>query len=511
MRTRFIYIFLFVFSNISLSQSHFQQTNLDIKIKYYSSSSIDTSYKRDKSFSKKENKMYLFQNVIPRLINITNSNKKNKYQETIISLSPTINYFPFSKSRYDTYKNKKKEQKNEKTNLKIDSAKLISFSLQKKVLAINCIFEDNPKETQFNFLCDFIKNADNWKITSSKGERVFIDSILYICNMTENKRVIIFGNLKAEEYYQIAIKDTNDKFNNSVDVLNKLVHENEISNLTFANNSIFCFDVRRITNKKPIFVYDYIFESRIIEYKLRNPFLTIPFTKPAHSSFSLDIKTKGAISDNEQIRNGTVNSIGVFYNYYYKDYCSLHGLFKIGLFYFLETGMDSANAKMFNVLNRSSSLLNIALGISTEIPFSRYFNDAIHKITKYSRMAEPIRIKLNFLPEGNDLGGNKTPSRNELTIEYELSLSSFFLLKGEFIRTFFNNISLNKLGKAENYYSLTFAQDLSSLFGTTPFLKEAFGMKTEGNNFIYYMVTSGKHPPLFQSLNEQSIGISITF
>jgi hypothetical protein len=407
-----------------------------------------------------------------------------------------------------TYNNSTIETiENYKTEFLIDSAKLIGAinkSSNKYETIIRCYIK-NVEGKKENII--FLKNIDNWYVQNSEGKRIFLDSIE--CFINQPKQPALHGNFNKNDEYLISLKDSNKDFSTPLPVERKQIKSN--SKWKFTNYKEMFFNFKRITNKKAVFAYDYGIESRIIEYELVNPFFVIPFSKKSYSSFSFDINSRGTLSENNEIRNGTTNKLGVYYNYYYRDYNKLDGLFKFGIFYFLETGMDTSEDKMFNVVNRSSSLSNIAFGISAEVPYSRFLNDEIHKITGYSRMAEPIRIQMNFFPKGNDLSEKETPSRNELTVGYELSLSSFFLLRGEFTRTFFNDATPNGLGKAEDYYSLTYAQDLYNLFGLTPFLKDFFGVKTEGNNFIYYTISSGKKPPLFKSLNEQSIGVSIMF
>jgi hypothetical protein len=93
-------------------------------------------------------------------------------------------------------------------------------------------------------------------------------------------------------------------------------------------------------------------------------------------------------------------------------------------------------------------------------------------------------------------------------LKYEFALSAYFIFKAEWGQSNFFNVPLGVDNKA-TYSSFTFAQDLVVLKNILPLIGSVFGLDTEGKNFIYYKVFSGKQPPAFQDVHEQSIGLGI--
>jgi len=259
-------------------------------------------------------------------------------------------------------------------------------------------------------------------------------------------------------------------------------------------------NIRRLMNQTSLFAFDYALSTKILEHNL-----TVPNGALWFRSLSLEVVSDGTFGSDDTVRNGSQSSIQLSANPFY----FVGGLIYAGqlsVAYQIETRMNAASNKLLDVVNHS-----LKLGIQAELPYSNYPMFALHSVTGYARLAMPLTVSLNYLPEGEDASGNSTNARWDYGVRYELAFSPYLIIQGEWRGSKFSAPPVG-IPSQTSYYAVAFAQDLDVVKKTLGFLTLLLGDETaEGKHFIFYRISSGRRAPAFQDVKEQSVGLGTYF
>jgi hypothetical protein len=261
------------------------------------------------------------------------------------------------------------------------------------------------------------------------------------------------------------------------------------------------FNARRLTGQEALYAFDFDFNSKILERNLSAGGGGFWFR-----SLSLDLTSQGTVASDDQARNGTASWVGLAANPYYFAGGLIYGG-KLSFSYQLETQMNSQEDKLFDVAHKQ-----FKFGVQAEVPYSNYPIYKLHTITGYVRLAMPLTLSLEYLPEGEDGEGYDALGRLDFKALYELAFSPYLIVRGEWHHTRFFDVPAS-VDKEASYYSLAFAQDLDVLKKTLGFWNLILGGEDEirGKHFMFYMISSGRKAPAFQDVYEQSLGFGIYF
>lgn len=255
--------------------------------------------------------------------------------------------------------------------------------------------------------------------------------------------------------------------------------------------------VERLTEKKSNWAFDYDLTTSILEFCL-----------PTSRSFwfrsiGLRASSKGTFATADSIRNGTKSSIGVSTELYYD--CWLTYYAKASLGYGIETRQNFREGKAFEKMNQHWDL-----HAEVEIPCTNFPAYKAHIKNGYPRLAMPFTLFLDYLPEGKGRDGIRSPARIDFTTRYEYAPSPYFIFQWEYSRSW---LTRHGFKDSMEYYSIAIGQDLSVINTVLPFIGLIMGeaVKAEGKNFFFYRYSSGRKPPNFQDLDQQSFGFSIYF
>jgi hypothetical protein len=268
----------------------------------------------------------------------------------------------------------------------------------------------------------------------------------------------------------------------------------------FGKGKAIDLNVRRLMNQTSQLAFDYGLSTKILEHNL-----TVPIGSFWLRSLSIGIGSDGTFGSDDTVRNGSQSSIQLSVNpFYFAGGLIYAG--RLSLAYQIETKMNAASNTLLDVVNRS-----IKLGIQAEIPYSNFPMFALHSATGYARLAMPLTVSVDYLPEGQDANGNITSSRWDYGVRYELAFSPYLIIQGEWRGSMFST-PLVGLPSQTSYYSVAFAQDLDVVKETLGFLTLILGDESaQGKHFIFYRVSSGQKAPAFQDVREQSIGFGTYF
>ncbi len=359
------------------------------------------------------------------------------------------------------------------------------------------------KKTEYNIHCEFqsadtsdsnkIKDAENWKIHAN-GKPIKLEGIKWY--KMKPKLVKLIGPFGGEDKLTVAFLNGETVL---VDVNSATVGKTKWG---FGTGKAIDLNVKRLTTQTALWAFDYNFKINILENNLTAPKGNIWFRS---LSLSLSLISNGTIASDDKVRNGTQSSIELIANpLYFVGRLEYGGELSFG--YQLETKMNEAEDKLFDIINKQ-----IKLGLETEIPFTNYPIFKLHTKVPYARVAMPLTLSLNYLFEGDD-DGNDTPARVDFKARYELAFSPYLIVHGEWhVSKFFDAPA--GFDDTPSYYSIAFAQDLDVVKKTLGFLKFILGPEEEirGNNFIFFRISNGRKAPAFEDINEKSIGFATYF
>jgi hypothetical protein len=350
---------------------------------------------------------------------------------------------------------------------------------------INCELFNGVKST-------IIKDAVNWKVYGN-GKILPLSTILW--REFRPLTVKLVGPFEGYDNLTVEFMDGG------------AVHVNVDSSAVggtkwgFGKGKAVDLNLRRLTNQKALYAFDYDLNIKILERTLATPGENFWIR-----SLSFDAVSTGTLGSSNEIRNGTQSSLGLAIHPFYFVGGLIYEM-NVNIAYQLETAMDSSGQALIKCIDKQ-----FKAGLEIEIPYSNYPIYKLHTVTGYARLAMPLILNADYLPKGRNEVGDETPARLDMKARYELAFSPYFIIQGEWNHSLFTE---NPTGTDRNtdYYSFAIAQDLDVVKETLGFLKLFLGGSEEirGKNFIFYRISSGKKAPAFQDLREQSFGFGTYF
>jgi hypothetical protein len=261
------------------------------------------------------------------------------------------------------------------------------------------------------------------------------------------------------------------------------------------------FGFKRLGENTSKYTLDYLLDMNVMELELND------FRKPVLMNFNFGFNSKGVLANKDDIKNGAQTGVNLGFNTMYFFYDNLIYEASLSGGYQVETKSDISNGKYFSIVNKSARLSAMA-----EIPFTSLPFYYLHRATGYFRRAMPLTLNFEYYPDGKDLDGNTTPSRYDFNIKYEGAFSKFMILKTAYNYSKFINTDISLINSAD-CFTISYGLELSVLGDLVPILKSI--IKTDNDtkdaNYLYFKVENGKKPPLFQSGNQQSLGLTLYF
>jgi len=351
---------------------------------------------------------------------------------------------------------------------------------------ISCYFLEDLSDYQYKKAI----NISNWIVKSLSGKYY---SIYEIKKTPIKNKIFIEGDFEPINFLTLTyIGEGNQRVNiktNEVEINNSVlkIGEGQGIDLSF----------QRIASEACQFTVDYKAKIDLI-----GNYYSIMGKNFYFKSYSLTLKSNGALSNSSLLRNGTQTSMEISaIPYFYSNQLIYRNELHLG--YQLETKMDST---YFSISNKC-----FKIGAIVEVPYTNYPMFYLHQYTKYLRMAMPLIVEVNYYPKGKDNFENITLARWDLSFKYELAFSRYLIIRGEWNYTKFLNSPVG-LEDKKYFTAITFAQDLIVLRDYLGVLKYIFGLdNVEDKNFIYYKIESGCKAPNFQNVNQQSIGVGVYF
>ena len=355
-------------------------------------------------------------------------------------------------------------------------------------------------ETLNNYDALFSKHAYSTRIVDAALWSVYADGRLVTLDgikwaQTSPKLVRLVGPFEAEDKLTVGFGEAQPVF---VNIDSATVGRTKWG---FGKGKAVDFNLRRLTEQEALHAFDFDLKTKILERYLSTGGEGLWFR-----SLSLDLTSEGTVASHDQARNGTQSSVEFAANPYYFVGGLIYGG-KLSFSYQLETQMNSEEDKLFDVAHKQ-----FKFGVQAEVPYSNYPIYKLHTITGYVRLAMPLRLSLEYLPEGEDGEGYDALGRLDFKALYELAFSPYLIVRGEWHHTRFFDVPAG-VDKEASYYSLAFAQDLDVLKKTLGFWRLILGGEDEirGKHFMFYMISSGRKAPAFQDVYEQSLGFGIYF
>jgi hypothetical protein len=359
----------------------------------------------------------------------------------------------------------------------IDSLKTQINSNSRNYKAIECNLYLDINNVKLSYIKRIIENIDNWQI--------------YYGTKSLDIKSIFFNSDTNNPTISVELKDTN--FNTNICTLkfgNIKVNNYNITpkNCIFDILKNHYLNYRKITDQNKLYAFDYLLSYNYVEWELQNT--------------AVNLYSEGTFVNDNQTRNGSITKLGVHFapNFSHK----YEGWYNISIFF--ETFNNPSNDILFDIINKG-----VSFSVFSEIPHSRIFNEMLCKLNSTNRK-DPVKAQINYLIGLKDNDGLKTTSRIELNAKHTISVLKSFLIKLEFIKTWFFNSPPKDIQKTTNYYAVSFGQNISKLLSIIPFFTKIFDINlTEDNNFLFFQMSYGRKPPAFQDIIERSIGYSVRF
>jgi hypothetical protein len=360
---------------------------------------------------------------------------------------------------------------------------------KKREYNIECEFEDAGAD---KIKGDIVLAADNWKVYGNES-LLSIDRILW--KSVTPKKVILIGHFEGHDRLTVGFLAQNPIL---VNIDSSSVGRTKWG---FGKGKSVDFNARRLTQQEALHAFDFDFKTKVLERNLSAGTGGFWF-----QSLSLDVTSEGTVASDDEVRNGTQSSVAFSAHPYYFVGGLIYGG-KLSVSYQLETQMNACEDKLFDVTHKQ-----FKFGMEAELPYSNYPMYKLHTMTGYVRLAMPLTLSLEYLPEGEGVGGNDALARLDFSALYELAFSPYLIVRGEWQHTRFFDVPAGA-DKEASYYSLAFAQDLDVLKKTLGFFKLILGGEEEirGKHFMFYMISSGRKAPAFQDIYEQSLGFGTYF
>ena len=354
---------------------------------------------------------------------------------------------------------------------------------------IQCEFAE--KDTDM-IIKDSVSCLDNWKVYGA-GKLLAVDRTKWA--KTAKTIVDLFGSFVEHDLLTVAFLQGDPV---RVEVTSSIAQKTKWG---FGKGKAVDFNIRRLAEQEALHAFDYGFKTKILERYLSTGGEGLWFR-----SLSLDLTSEGTVASHDEARNGTQSSVEFAANPYYFVGGLIYGG-KLSFSYQLETQMNAGEDKLFDVAHKQ-----FKFGVQAEVPYSNYPIYKLHTVTGYVRLAMPLTLSLEYLPEGEDGEGYDALGRLDFKALYELAFSPYLIVRGEWHHTRFFDVPAG-VDQEASYYSLAFAQDLDVLKRTLGFWNLILGGEDEirGKHFMFYMISSGRKAPAFEDVYEQSLGFGVYF
>ncbi|MFQ5640517.1 MAG: hypothetical protein ACE5IR_21255 [bacterium] len=358
------------------------------------------------------------------------------------------------------------------------------------VYSINCKLK-NATENNSSAILD----ARNWAAFND-GKSLEIEQIKW--RPRQANTVKLYGNFKGMEKLSVTFLKANPSQAILVNIDEATVGKTKWG---FGKEQAFDFSFRRLTQQKALYAFDHDFKINIFERNLVNN--TGGFWL---RSMSFNLKSKGTFASDDVVRNGTESSLELAFNPFYFASGLIYRS-ELKLSYQIDTAMNEAEDKLFDVINRK-----FLLGLEVELPWTNYPIFKLHTKTGYPRLAMPLTLNFDYSFSGNDGNGNDTLKRLDFKVRYELAFSPYLIIQGRWHRSKFID-ALPGMDDTATYYSIAFAQDLDVVKKTLGVLKLLLGPEEEirGKNFIFFRISKGRKAPAFEDIHEKSFGFGTYF
>jgi hypothetical protein len=357
------------------------------------------------------------------------------------------------------------------------------------VFSIDCFFDSWEGLTIDNLL-----NIENWKV-SERDRLIRIDQIKWTA--TDSTRVGLYGNFEGLDNLQVSYKNGKKI---RVDI-STAVGDGTVWG--FGEGKALNFDIRRLTDQKAFFAFDYDLAVSVAELNLSSGLKNFWF-----GSFTLDLISGGTIGSDDEVRNGTESSINLTaIPYYFVSDMIYRAEIYAGLQ--LETEMDSVSDKLFSLSGK-----RFEFGLKAEIPLTNKPIYWLHTKTGYVRRAMPLTATVKYMPGASDGAGYAAFPRWQFEAEYELAFSPYLIVQGGIMHSRFSLTEADSAFKKKaDYYALAIAQDLDVVGKHIGPLGILFGTKEEmrGKHFMFFRYTEGRKAPNFKDIKEYSLGYSVYF
>jgi len=363
-----------------------------------------------------------------------------------------------------------------------------NFVYSKERYLIDCELSTSPDTLT-------LRNPGNWTVFS-EGKPVKVDTITW--NYTDSLAVQLYGQFEGLENLSVAFAQGKPT--------QVTVDETSVRKVVwgFGKGKALDANLRRVEGQKSLIAFDFSADAKILQLNLMSPSRHLWI-----SSAAIEALSSGTVGNNELVRNGTQTSVQASTDgYYFVGGLAYHAELSSG--YQMETRQDSLTNRLFEVSNKSWK----PLAFEAEVPYSNYPIFKLHQRTGYVRVAMPLTVSAAYLPKGKGVNDNGTSARADIKAMYELALSPYLIVQGEwrYSRLFSSPAGVSADAR---YYSVAFAQDwdvVKNLWGVVSLLVgPVAGQAPQGTHFIFYRVTSGRQAPDFRNIREQSFGFGTYF
>jgi len=337
-----------------------------------------------------------------------------------------------------------------------------------------------------------ITDSSNWKVLAD-GRAVAIEGVRW--SEADSLTVRLIGPFEGYDRLTVSLLGGKPVL---VDISEAAVGSRKWG---FGKGTVIDLNLRRLAEQKALFAFDYDFNVSMVEHYLSAGGGDLWFR-----SLSLNVTSEGTIGSDDEVRNGSESSLGIAAHPYYFVGGLIYGA-ELFVSYQVETQMNAGEDELFDVINE-----RLKFGVEGEIPYTNVPMYKLHTVTGYTRLAMPLTLSLQYLPQAGDGDTYNDLARFDIKARYELALSPYLILQAEWRYSRFLDVP-PVLDQSVSYHSLTFAQDLDVVKSKLGFLALMLGRGEEiqGQHFVFYRISSGRRGPAFEDIEEQSFGFGTYF
>ena len=357
----------------------------------------------------------------------------------------------------------------------------------KMIYPIKCLFGKELSAEELSM----VENPSNWYI---RGEKK-VYTVLEVQFPLKKNKCTLIGDWDIYDSLFLVFKGSPEMAVQTTDA------RGQTTKWGFGEGQAFDLKFNRLTKQENLYAFTHNFKVKVIERKF-----SIESSGLWMRSLSLDMTSEGTFGSDETVRNGTQSAVGLALkpSYFVSDLI-YHS--ELNLSFQIETKMDDVEDQIFSIIDKK-----LKVGVEMEVPYTNYPVWKLHSITGYTRLAMPLTFSVDYLfgVEG-DNGGNSF-DRLDLKSRYELAISPYLILRGDWQLSKFINAPEGQ-DEIAYYYSYAMAQDLAVVKSNMGFLKLILGAEemVQGKNFVFFKISRGKKAPAFVETTEKSIGFGTYF